>query len=79
MELLQQRLHQRQKNSVVELHSRASNWYEQNKYGDDAVEHALAAKDFEQAVCLIEEQADMIWERGEHNKFKRFGYKCISC
>jgi LuxR family maltose regulon positive regulatory protein len=71
-ELLQQRLYQREKNSVAELHSRASIWYEQNKFGDDAVEHALAAKDFEQAVSLIEEQADTIWERGEHTKFKRW-------
>jgi len=39
---------------VPELHSLASEWYEVNGYPDDAVRHALAARDFERAARVIE-------------------------
>jgi LuxR family maltose regulon positive regulatory protein len=71
-DLLRQRLHQTQSDLVHELHSRASKWYEQNHLNDEAVDHALAAGDFERVVYLIEEQAEAIWERGEHAKFWRW-------
>jgi LuxR family maltose regulon positive regulatory protein len=54
------------------LHIRASEWYEQNGFVDEAIEHALLAEDFELAAHLIEEQADAIWERGEHTKLRRW-------
>jgi len=71
-ELLQQRLHQTQSDLVAELHNRASKWCRQNGLEDEAVNHALATQDFEQVALLIVEQADTIWERGEHAKFKRW-------
>ncbi|MEO1387194.1 MAG: LuxR C-terminal-related transcriptional regulator [Cyanobacteria bacterium J06634_6] len=37
------------------LHQRASEWYEQNGLFSDAIRHALAAQDFEQAAVLIEQ------------------------
>ncbi len=39
---------------VPSLHRRASKWYEQNSLPADAIRHALAAEDFEQAAGLIE-------------------------
>jgi LuxR family maltose regulon positive regulatory protein len=39
---------------VPELHRRASLWYEQHELPTEAVEHALAASDFERAARLIE-------------------------
>ena len=39
---------------ISSLHSRASEWYEQNGLRSDAIRHALAAKDFELAAGLIE-------------------------
>jgi LuxR family maltose regulon positive regulatory protein len=71
-DLLRQRLHQTQSELVPELHSRASKWYEQYRLKDEAVDHALAAGDFERVVYLIEQQADAIWERGEHAKFRHW-------
>ncbi len=71
-ELLQQRLHRTQSDLVAELHNRASNWCRQNELEDEAVDHALAGKDFERVALLIAEQADAIWERGEHAKFKHW-------
>ena len=57
---------------VAELHIRASQWYEQNGYSDEAIEHALRAEDFERAADLIDEQVDAIWMRGEHAKLRRW-------
>jgi LuxR family maltose regulon positive regulatory protein len=60
-DLLRQRLHQSiassttdEGQSVAELHSRASVWYEHNGSPADAIRHALAAEDFERAAGLIE-------------------------
>lgn len=71
-DLLRQRLSQTQPDLVLTLHIRASKWYEKNGFPDEAIEHALNAKDFNRTANLIEEQADNIWERGEHTKLRRW-------
>jgi LuxR family transcriptional regulator, maltose regulon positive regulatory protein len=53
-EVLQAHLREAQPNRVSTLHRRASEWYEQNGLRPDAIRHALAAKDFEEAAGLIE-------------------------
>ena len=55
-DLLRQRLRQTQPEQVPTLHHRASEWYEQNGFADEAIEHALRAEDFERAAYLIEER-----------------------
>ena len=52
------------------MHLKASEWYAQNGFPDQAIEHALQAEDFDRAVRLIEEQADACWKRGEHSKLQ---------
>jgi LuxR family maltose regulon positive regulatory protein len=71
-DLLRQRLHQTQPDWVPMLHIRASKWYEQNGFADEATEHALRAEDFERAASLIDECADAMWKRGEHAKLGRW-------
>jgi LuxR family maltose regulon positive regulatory protein len=71
-DLLRQRLRQTQPDWVLTLHHRASEWYEQNGFADEAIEHALRAEDFERAAHLIEEHVDAIWQRGEHTKLRRW-------
>ncbi len=41
-------------NQVADWHRRASEWFAQQGARADAIRHALAAKDFTQAACLIE-------------------------
>jgi LuxR family maltose regulon positive regulatory protein len=53
-EVLQAHLREAQPDRVVNLHGRASAWYERNGLRSDAIRHALAAKDFERAAGLIE-------------------------
>jgi LuxR family maltose regulon positive regulatory protein len=71
-DLLRQRLRQTQPDWAPTLHIRASEWYEQNGFIDEAIEHALRAEDFERAAHLIEEHVDAIWGRGEHTKLRRW-------
>ncbi len=53
-EVLYVHLMAEQPDQVATLHRHASEWYEQNGMADDAIHHALAAKDFERAAGLIE-------------------------
>jgi LuxR family transcriptional regulator, maltose regulon positive regulatory protein len=53
-EVLCSRLQQAEPLLVPELHRRASVWYEQHELPAEAVQHALAASDFERAADLIE-------------------------
>lgn len=64
-EVLQQRLQQTQANRLPELHRRAMKWFEQNGLMHEAVTHALAGGDFEQAARLIEEIHSVKWQTGE--------------
>lgn len=61
-ELLQQRFHQTHRNLVVEFHGRASKWYEENSLKDEAVNHALLAREFERAAHLIGESVKKAWD-----------------
>ena len=71
-DLLRHRLRQTQPEQVPTLHHRANEWYEQNGFTDEAIEHALHGEDFERAAYLIEEHVDAIWQRGEHTRLRRW-------
>ena len=53
-DLLHQQLRQTHLEQIPTLHSRASEWYEMNDLPSDAIQHALAAEDFERAAALAE-------------------------
>ena len=53
-DLLRQRLRQTYPEQMPTLHSRASEWYEQNGFVNKAIEHALHAQDFERTANLAE-------------------------
>ncbi|MBG6058167.1 LuxR family maltose regulon positive regulatory protein [Cryobacterium sp. MP_M5] len=53
-DVLRARLPAEWRDSLPDLHRRASEWYERNNLPEDAVRHALAAEDFERAANLIE-------------------------
>lgn len=52
-------------NVVRELHQRASHWFAEHADILSAIEHALAAKDYEYAACLIAPQSQQWMQRGE--------------
>ncbi|MEP7137197.1 MAG: LuxR C-terminal-related transcriptional regulator [Chloroflexota bacterium] len=53
-DVLRMHLMTEQPDQVPALHRRASEWYEHNGSADNAIRHALAAKDFERAADLVE-------------------------
>ncbi len=53
-DVLRARLQDEQPDVVHELHRRASDWFEQNGERALAIDHALAAEDFERAAVLVE-------------------------
>lgn len=65
-DLLQSRLRQiLPAEAIFTLHTRASQWYQQNGLVIEAVNHALAAQDFEAAADLIQKNASNVVIRGE--------------
>jgi LuxR family maltose regulon positive regulatory protein len=50
---------------VPELYRRASRWYEQHGWGDDACEYALRASDLPHAARLLEELVPSLVEQGK--------------
>jgi LuxR family maltose regulon positive regulatory protein len=53
-----------EKESLAELHERASRWFEANGLEVEAVQHAAAANDIERAECLIEGEGVPLYFRG---------------
>ncbi len=64
-ELLRHRLQIALGDRVGLLHRRASAWYAAQGFLPEAVQHALAAQDWEQAAALIQASSDALLKRGE--------------
>ena len=62
-DLLAQRLRTQQSDLVPRLHGRASHWLAQNGFKNEAVDHALIAQDYPLAKQLVEEIAEIDWDR----------------
>lgn len=52
-------------NDIQALHKRASRWFEEHGFFPEAIGHALAAKDFDHAACLLGPQSEVWMRRGE--------------
>ena len=64
-DLLRHRLLEVQPDLVPTLHRRASEWYERNGQMAEAIDHAMSARDFERAACLVELAAEQTMMRSE--------------
>jgi LuxR family maltose regulon positive regulatory protein len=53
--LLRNRLNQLQPEKVPILHRKASEWYQNNGFTEQAIEHSLSAEDFDRAAVLVEQ------------------------
>ncbi len=58
-------LRQTLREQVPELHRRAAVWHEHNGLVPEAIEHALAAEDWEYAGSLIDGYSSIVWRSGE--------------
>ncbi len=64
-DVLRHRLTEKSPTAVVELHLRASEWFENEMLVAEAVNHALAAHDWERAARLMEQVSEALRQRGE--------------
>jgi LuxR family maltose regulon positive regulatory protein len=64
-EMLRSRAQQLQPERLLLVHRRAASWYVQQGLIPEAVDHALAAGDMEQAASLVEQIAQATFLRGE--------------
>jgi LuxR family maltose regulon positive regulatory protein len=71
-DLLRQQLRQTQPEQAPTLHHRASDWYEQKGFVDEAIEHALRGEYFERAAYLIEDQFGDNYGRGDQALLRRW-------
>lgn len=65
-DLLRGYLGDQQPDQVAELHRRASTWYEQSGFVNEAIDHALAVSDFDRAAHLIEQAGLSLVMRSEN-------------
>lgn len=71
-DLLRVRLKQTYPDRLPTLHRRASRWYETREYWDEAIQHALAAGEVEEAARLVEENAMGTFIRSELAQLMRW-------
>lgn len=64
-EILQKQLQRNYPQIILDLHRRASQWFEANGWVGESVEHAILSNDSERVARLIEAHGDRIWMRGE--------------
>ena len=64
-DFLMDRLRTRMADHVPDLHRRAYRWYASREMWNHAVQHAIAAKDFEQALSYVEQCAMSLIAKGD--------------
>jgi LuxR family maltose regulon positive regulatory protein len=64
-EFLRSRLTFYKPEDIQALHRRATNWYALHHQAAEAIQHSLAARDFERAAELAEASAENLWVNGQ--------------
>jgi LuxR family maltose regulon positive regulatory protein len=70
-EALHYRLEETEGEAVSTLHLRASQWYAGQRYLNEAVRHAISARNWPWAADLIEQVHTLIWSSNEHAIVRR--------
>ncbi|MGB0384586.1 MAG: AAA family ATPase, partial [Ardenticatenaceae bacterium] len=71
-DLLRHRLQQSEPAQVPTLHRRASEWYEQYGFIEDAISHALCANAYTRAAELIEQDSHGLFSQGKMESLRRW-------
>jgi LuxR family maltose regulon positive regulatory protein len=71
-EALRARLEQTEGEAVSALNLRASRWYAEKGYRNEAARHAISAGDWERAADLIEQRYAFVWVNSEHAMVRRW-------
>jgi len=71
-DLLRSRVEHAQPDLVLALHCRASEWYENEEFVEEAVVHAIAGKAYKRAAILVEQNAMQTIIDGKHPTVSRW-------
>ncbi len=71
-EALRLRLEQTEGKAVATLHLRASHWFAEQGFLNEATRHAISAGDWPRAADLIEQESAFIWGSNEHALVRRW-------
>ncbi|NOU47156.1 MAG: hypothetical protein HOO86_08855 [Bacteroidales bacterium] len=71
--LLKQRLLQKDPMLLIDIHTKACEWFEQNNMFNFAIEHALEIKNYEKSIRLLGETIESMWEKGQHAAIMNYG------
>jgi len=72
-DLLKQRLHKVDGDSLRTLHERASIWFADHNYISWAIEHAIESGNHERAMSLLDQTVEELWKNGFHATIMKFG------
>ena len=72
-DLLKQRLHQRRKSALMELHNKAIEWFKENSMPLLAIEHAIETGNFEKSILFLGEIVETMWKNGQHAAILKYG------
>ena len=71
-DLLRYRLREQFPSARATLHARASRWFEQNGFVEEAIAHALAAEAYDRAADLIEPSAHSLFSSGKMPRIQQW-------
>jgi LuxR family maltose regulon positive regulatory protein len=69
--LLQEKMEQEHPEQLLDLHGRASSWYDRNGMYGEAMVHAAAARDWDRLAELVETRYRALFQRGRYAFFVR--------
>jgi LuxR family maltose regulon positive regulatory protein len=72
-DLLKQRLQQKNKASIIDLHNKAGAWFNNNSMPLLAIEHAIVTENFEQSIQFLGEIVETMWKNGQHAAIMKYG------
>ena len=72
-DLLRQRFGQKDPLLIIEINTKACDWFEQNNMHDLAIEHALEIKNYEKSIQLLDKVVERMWENGQHAAIMNYG------
>jgi len=72
-DLLKQRLQQRGKADIIELHNKAIEWFKDNSMPLLAIGHAIETENFEKSMLFLGEIAETMWKKGQHAAIMKYG------
>jgi len=72
-ELLKHRLHLRDKSTIILLHNKAIEWFNNNSMPLLAIRHAIETGNFEKSIQLLGEIVETMWQNGQHSAILKYG------